>query len=714
MYKLLFLLSILGSLVQVNSMYKAFMIPFLLLPGKRAYEIIEENKFKDTPSVEFENFKAETTKQFENDVEEFNKTKAEFLEEFDRASRDQLAWLDEEKSQYEREYEEKIAAVNAEIERLAQSWEEERAELIQQQTEELEALKLSIAHELDVYQAEIRALKSQVHFYEMQPVKCPLVFGQIADEINSLIDELERITLTDRANFKPLTENYICDYASHQLLNESKTLKVWLKPKSVDATDKILRLANQLTVFNYAHVDIKPARGAILFSLSNEIYEEALTEDLAILTEGIIEPDPKLVKVVFSKFVHAFIWGNTGTGKSTLITNLVDLIDYLNIQDGLTTRDDSVTLFDPKFPHSQLDSENFLNLDGIPVTWSGWSSLYNVCIDLMYTIDQRLQTHFDEAIEQMESGDRAALSILPVQTFVLDELELAIKDAPLTLSEAYDEGLLGVEQVTKFNMLLNRPGSNYGEFTASKVLARVLKIARSSKVRLIGVGQSPMPSHYELLKIDFLNCTRIWLGDVAETIMLGRGAEFVQMPAADKTKIRKQVELRKQINALRFRQGLEPLRYMVVHSPGLPVFIMDCPGIHSFVSDLFGVEHRYSAAARLPKDAYGSASASQLAVKTESVQIPPHSDRDVLNQQLNSMLQNSLTENQQKMHDYLQKHKDEAFSVKRLRDRLSWLSTIDDQVLRVDLERLLKLGSIKLVKGKTAKIQFRSGSDEKA
>ncbi|NJN88921.1 MAG: hypothetical protein HC878_00100 [Leptolyngbyaceae cyanobacterium SL_5_14] len=708
MFKLFILLSILGTLIRAPMQIRALMIPFFVFPVKMSYDIIENNIHLGTPQEEFENYKTQMLTEFDNhqrisieqlsnQEEEFNKMKLEFLEEFDKRTKDQLAWLEEEKSVYQKEYEEKYAELNNELERLATDWEAQNEELIKFHQQAIEDLHTQYAMEIEMRDKQIHFLQMRLDEHEKLPTWCPPAFGKVADEINSLIQELVTLTDSEAARFKSASTNYVCDYVTHSLKDDG-ILRVWLKPKEIEYTDKIIRLDNQLTVFNYAHVAIKPDRGALKFELRNEMYEELLTEDLKVLEDQLEHPDPKIVKIVFTKFIHAFVWGNTGTGKSTLIQNLVDLIDYLKIQDGQESDPSFAKLYDPKFPHSQVGEDNFLSLDGIPVSWSRWESLYNCSIDLLYEIDHRLERHYDEVIEQLENDKREALSNLLTQTYIMDELELAIADCKLTLAEAYEEGLLGVEQVTKFNLLQNRPGLSYGDLTPSQVVAKVLKLARSSKVRLIGVGQSPMPAHYQLLKIDFLNCTRIWLGDVAETVMLGRGNEFLQIPAKDKTKLRKQVELRKQINMIRLREGKDLIRYMVVHSPGLPVFIMDCPKPHSLVTDLFGIPHRFQGRSnRIPLDAKGSATASQLNVKPDAVEVPKHSDRDSLRNQLESLYNApDLTENQEKLRAYLSKHKGVGFTVPKLRDRLSWLKSIDDQQLRVDLTALQNASYIKI------------------
>jgi ABC-type dipeptide/oligopeptide/nickel transport system ATPase component len=690
----------LGVLAPIPAQYK-LINPVLLLTGLTVTgSIIKENRFKGSPLEEQEkelNNRISLTEQqlieyrdqLVKEQEEFEQTREKFLAEFDALSKQQLEWIEQETTRVEAEYQEK--------------WKTDIKALYDAQEEELEATHTAYSEQIQLLNQQLQTYKFELYKLQKLPKKAPINLGATADTINSLLDTLHRIT-EERCDKEKSYQTYTCDYVRHVWSENQQTLTLYIEPKDASNTSAICRLKDELQVgLGFKSVALEPDKGAIKVTLSNEEFADSkYSESLEELQAQIVEPDRIIIKRLFQSFIHAFVWGESGSGKSTLVNNLIDLMDYDNLKKEeklVNSVPARVKFYDPKWPHNNLDDDNILQLDGVIPDWKRFHDIYDVAAEILGETEFRMETHKNEADKRMrDKTTNIPLTKFNPLIYLIDEIENAIRlhgDDTLADNEDF------ISYKNKKLLLENDALFALG---VSSALNQVLKLSRSSGIKLLGVAQSPMPIDVGLKRIDFLNCSRFWLGGVAKTILSGRGNEFVQIPAKQKREMNLQIELREKINGLRLLKGLEPIRYMVAHAPGLPVILMTCPSPHGLVEMIYGVPHKYqnNNAQNDPVEVQEKPDLTPGSTNyPDPVQMPFNPDRE----SLINLLENSLTltatpelsETGQYIMELLQKYPDKAFTLPGLLNRRTKLKTLDPKKLKLEISLLKDHGYIELI-----------------
>jgi ABC-type dipeptide/oligopeptide/nickel transport system ATPase component len=731
------IMAVIGSVFPISAKYKALVVP-LQLGGIAASITLSKKTLVNGSDFEQQQLALEQEynqklddiqiqyQLLADEKEQFTKEQREILDDVEKKQKEGYAWLEVEKSEWQlktekietelqeriKYHEEQLQLAIEENEKIISESYQELESAREKYQEELEEYRNSIIKEYDEekkafleeyafqiqqlqekYAVEIHArdvMISQLEAKLKTPKWAPKTIGMEEARItNELLNFLWFASERDPNNKADL----ICDFINRVESKNKNELVLDLAPRDTRNISKIIALSNELVIeAGYEECEIKPTSGALRFTLRNTDFEE-YNSDLQTLMDQIDEPSADVIKNVFKNLIHAFVWGETGGGKSVLINNLIDFIDYTNKLEGA---DQVIRFFDPKFPHSTVDEDNVLHIDGIALpTWYKPESIYLAAYELIKVCDQRLDKHREEAIRIIigEQKDRQLSKLDPI-TYILDELTVTI---------ASQDELIGDKIIDS--------DPAYKGFKVSDCLKRAAQLGRSSKVRLIGVGQSPMPIDYDMKKIDFTNYTRIWLMGVAGTVLAGRGTEFLQLSATARKNLKNQLDLRTRVNDMRQKQGLNKIHFALIHAPGFNPFFWTLPAPHTLVGLLYpGTNHHYHGELRLPEDA-NIERTPYVQNLPNSVDLPSDPERDLIFN-LNSMLEadprENLNELQKRIYWYMRDHPEESLTLGRLVNRLRLNDFTDEEKISA-CKTLAQLNLISLLKsGKSIKLKFKS------
>jgi len=173
------------------------------------------------------------------------------------------------------------------------------------------------------------------------------------------------------------------------------------------------------------------------------------------------EPNDNWVIDLATQSYHFRICGETGSGKSTFIDNLITCLKN-SLGDKVT-----VILIDPKYPLS--DFEIIPKFKGISESFEGLAYLAS-----------EVESRLAKATVCKDSG--LPLPKFEPLLFVIDEIDMIM--------------------------------SEYGK-PASKLLKIGLKVGRALNIKVAYIGQSPLCSALHLNKNDFKNSANILLGEMA-------------------------------------------------------------------------------------------------------------------------------------------------------------------------------------------------------
>lgn len=208
------------------------------------------------------------------------------------------------------------------------------------------------------------------------------------------------------------------------------------------------------------------------------------------LAESFIDITPKQcewIKDFTAKAFHFRVNGPTGSGKSTFIKNLMDMVK-LKMQ--IPHIEDFFTIIDPKYPLSD------------------WGSM----VPKYQSIDEALTGIFDmyrQMNERLQTAKDAKSRNLPVPKFppsfwLIDEVDWVMLEH-------------GKKATSKFK--------------------NVLKVGRALNMVVVFFGQSPLCSDLGLRKNDFNNCGSIFLGSKNASM----GVDEVVFKASDKKRLQTEI-----------------------------------------------------------------------------------------------------------------------------------------------------------------------------
>ncbi len=236
-------------------------------------------------------------------------------------------------------------------------------------------------------------------------------------------------------------------------------------------------------------------------------------EKAARTSQDFLQSPDKLLPFVRESY-HVGIWGATGLGKTTLISNIIggmvsDLGGAPVIRSTIPKIDESTREI---FPHA-----DWL---GIPNSIFG---LLESALEIQYRI---------HANEQAYTNGEPFPDFEPI-LFFIDEIGLIfsrwrrINDADLEdVIERFEETLEDEERLNYFRGYMRTELQNYpGEF-AKRLLLFTWQTGRSLKVKSLIAGQNLQPKVFGLLVNDLENCAYIALGKSAKTCAKYKVSEF--------------------------------------------------------------------------------------------------------------------------------------------------------------------------------------------
>lgn len=240
----------------------------------------------------------------------------------------------------------------------------------------------------------------------------------------------------------------------------------------------------------------------------------------------IIEPPSDWLVKVCMLSNHFRVNGQTGSGKSTFMLNLITILTICFESKNV---DVEIIIIDPKYPFSD---------------WGSYTPRYKGIEESLEGLEDMSKTVLERLALARECADRKRpLPVFRPQLWVVDEIDMII--------------------------------SEYQK-KAAKHLKIGLKVGRALGVKLAYVGQSPLSSDLKLRRNDFNNSTNFFLGSnglagVDEICYTKRDKDFYMLQIAA-------------------REAIEQKYFALVKVPSLPPFTAQLPPENAYDRNLPSVE----------------------------------------------------------------------------------------------------------------------------
>lgn len=241
----------------------------------------------------------------------------------------------------------------------------------------------------------------------------------------------------------------------------------------------------------------------------------------------IIEPPSDWLIKICLLSVHFRVNGQTGSGKSTFVLNLLTIL--VKSFEAVKNQDVEVIIIDPKYPFSD---------------WGRLTPRYKGIDESLEGLEMMSNTVLDRLKLARECADhKRPLPVFRPQLWIVDEIDMII--------------------------------SHY-EKVASKHLKTGLKVGRALGVKLCYVGQSPLADDLKLRRNDFNNSTNIFLGSnglaaIDEICYTGQQKAFLT-------------------GQLAAREAKEQMYFGLIKAPQLPPFTAQLPPENAYGDSLPIVE----------------------------------------------------------------------------------------------------------------------------
>lgn len=342
----------------------------------------------------------------------------------------------------------------------------------------------------------------------------------------------------------------------------------------------------------------------------------------------IQEPDPAIVRQDLTKSTHFFISGDTGSGKSSLVNNIICLIKEAFGEEV------EIVICDPKFP----DNDWIIQGEKVVPQFKGY--------DRLVTDDGETLPNALDGIIQMYEDVRGRLDEAAIA-------EISGRPAPARKLRIYviDEAEDMVAQ--------------YGD-KASDPIKAVLRVGRSTRVVAIILGQSPMCSDYGMKKANLNNTTRFWLRENGL-----KGLDDCNPTREQRAIVKAQVYARQRRAEQELIDGFNPPPssfFALIKAPGRPPFMCSLPKPNEY-SDLGGrvaiSRANFETTLDLVAQAEQEEEGTVVQVEPEQPpsieqprQLPPELQRwEEMLQQAEQILDANLTDDERQIYEYSKQKK---------------------------------------------------------
>lgn len=291
---------------------------------------------------------------------------------------------------------------------------------------------------------------------------------------------------------------------------------VWLTPRQTVDSKKVKEvctvISEQLDGIDKAEAKVEG--GVIHLELTTNAEKKSKREVQALTVEGY-----DYFRQAIGKSNHDLVTGGTGSGKSTLVSNLIDAASTDLKEEIIKSRSDwniqiipdvAIYISDPKFPRTEW----YLNGQRVKPQYRGFEKWtdpdgfeHPSALDGYAAMDQEVRARLNRA---MLADHYNQQSVEQPAIFVLDEAEQLIAE---------------------------------NSKQASELVLFATRVGRSELIRCIVLGQNCNCSAYGLQKPHLNNFTRWFLGDTIE-----KGIEEVCISSVQKRKYRDELVRLQQVS----------------------------------------------------------------------------------------------------------------------------------------------------------------------
>jgi energy-coupling factor transporter ATP-binding protein EcfA2 len=412
--------------------------------------------------------------------------------------------LENEILTFEQQKEQEIRAIAQQREELYRENELLDQQLQNWANEQAQSWQEQYQDQQQLYEGTIVELQSRIS--QLEGIKRPKGTSRVQWVANQILDVF-------------LEYEVLCDYKD--CLAVPGEDRFWFEPRYGVKTKQLKDIAEEIRVRVpgiEATPEIAVVEGAVEVVCRVHATRVAKQKE-ADRTKLITEPDYDWFKMAIQKSNHYFVNGDTGAGKSTLVNNICCLA-LEELGEGT-----EVIIIDPKYP----DTPWMIAGKEFEPQYTGQDEALQGLQDMEQEVLDRL-----ESAREAKKNKRKPPKRTPI-LYVIDEGENLI--------------------------------ATFGKQASEPILATT-RVGRSTGVKVVLLGQSPMCSDYGMKKANLNNSTRIYMRENAM-----KGADDTCTTTSQKKAILSQIEARQEASV----EDSNKQFYGLIKFPGKPAFLAQFP-----------------------------------------------------------------------------------------------------------------------------------------
>lgn len=362
-----------------------------------------------------------------------------------RKTDDELSWLEMEKQQLVQERDDISKRYISDTE-ILELWVQEEAkrleevgnERIKQAETNFDMLLEDAFAQAEQYQALYLETKQQLEVYQLPrkpsgTSRLEVVSGRIIDFLYS--------------------HGILADYEDCWTENEFDLIRI--KPRS-GGKEQFVKLADEMQL--ELHLGKLPTFNISQGCIQIRLDSYGIDTKTVIAKPVVLEPQENFLKTIVETFNSFRVNGESGSGKSTFVRNLIALFNrYVpNVE---------TVLIDPKYPMSEWD---------IMPKYKGIDEALDGLTEAAELVETRLKLARDD-----KDAGKKIRDFKPV-LYIIDEIDWTI--------------------------------THYGQ-DAANTLRTTLKVGRALNVRILYIGQTPLASRLKMNRDDFRHSANFFLGE---------------------------------------------------------------------------------------------------------------------------------------------------------------------------------------------------------